>query len=127
MLASAGQSLWRLWRLPPLAPAHPRAWARESARAIRGRGLSAGSCGGAAGGSGPLGRLRRAGGAWLLPVLFAALTHLGQRLAREAVAQWFWADKLPGLSLVLMVLLLALASNIGVGTMVGSFRATFTA
>src|SRR5690606_38198430 len=32
-----------------------------------------------------------------------------------------------GLSLALMALLLALAVNVGVGTMVGSFRSTFTA
>jgi len=34
--------------------------------------------------------------------------------------------QLPGLSLALMALLLALAANIGVGTMVSSFRLTFT-
>ena len=32
---------------------------------------------------------------------------------------------LPGLSLALMALMLALATNIGVGTMVSSFRQTF--
>jgi putative ABC transport system permease protein len=45
------------------------------------------------------------------------------------LAQWFWADtrqQVPGLSLALMALLLALAANIGVGTMVSSFRLTFT-
>ena len=45
------------------------------------------------------------------------------------MAGWFWADtrqQLPGLSLALMALLLALAANIGVGTMVASFRQTFT-
>ncbi|MEC8573866.1 MAG: FtsX-like permease family protein, partial [Pseudomonadota bacterium] len=43
-------------------------------------------------------------------------------------SQWLWADmraQLPGLSLALMALLLALATNIGVGTMVSSFRLTF--
>ena len=47
----------------------------------------------------------------------------------SSLAEWFWADarqQLPGLSLALMALLLALAANVGVGTMVGSFRATFT-
>jgi len=42
--------------------------------------------------------------------------------------EWFWADtriQLPGLSLALMALLLALSANIGVGTMVSSFRLTF--
>ncbi|MDA8587282.1 FtsX-like permease family protein, partial [Rhodobacteraceae bacterium] len=49
--------------------------------------------------------------------------------AKGPVAEWFWADtrqQLPGLSLALMALLLALATNIGVGTMVQSFRVTFT-
>lgn len=44
------------------------------------------------------------------------------------MTQWFWADtrlQLPGLSLALMALLLALSANIGVGTMVSSFRLTF--
>jgi putative ABC transport system permease protein len=50
-------------------------------------------------------------------------------MARGVLAQWFWADtrqQLPGLSLALMALMLALAANVGVGTMVGSFRQTFT-
>ena len=50
-------------------------------------------------------------------------------MAQSALAVWFWADmraQLPGLSLALMALLLALATNIGVGTMVSSFRLTFT-
>ena len=69
------------------------------------------------------------GCALALPViLFAGLT-VAQRLARRPIAHWFWADtrqQLPGLSLALMALLLALATNIGVGTMVSSFRLTFT-
>jgi len=65
----------------------------------------------------------------LLPLLLALLLKLGQRLAKGVVTQWFWADtrqQLPGLSLALMALLLALAANAGVGTMVQSFRLTFT-
>jgi len=45
------------------------------------------------------------------------------------VTQWFWADtrqQVPGLSLALMALLLAMAANVGVSTMVSSFRLTFT-
>jgi putative ABC transport system permease protein len=65
-----------------------------------------------------------------LPPVLAALLALGARLARGGVlGEWFWADtrqQLPGLSLALMALLLALAANIGVGTMVSSFRLTFT-
>ena len=65
-----------------------------------------------------------------LPALLAALLALGARAARRPVAAWAWADarqELGGLSLALMALLLALAVNVGVGTMVESFRATFTA
>jgi putative ABC transport system permease protein len=53
---------------------------------------------------------------------------LGQRGARNALAIWFWADsrqQLSGLSLALMALLLALAVNVGVGTMVETFSRTF--
>ena len=138
-LLAAGQSLWRLWHLPLLAPAQPRAWARASARALGwqaavglallvlalalalgGSGLSAGF--------GVLAGLL-AGAALVLPLGLAAVTWAGQRLARGVLAQWFWADtrqQLPGLTLALMALLLALAANVGVGTMVASFRLTFT-
>ena len=34
-LVSAAQSLWRVWRMPLLAPAQPRAWARASETALR--------------------------------------------------------------------------------------------
>jgi putative ABC transport system permease protein len=63
-----------------------------------------------------------------LPALLSAVLAAGASLARRPVAQWFWADtrqQLPGLSLALMALLLALSANIGVGTMVSSFRLTF--
>ncbi|WP_109464357.1 FtsX-like permease family protein [Albibacillus kandeliae] len=69
------------------------------------------------------------GAALLLPLLVDACLQLCQRRAKGPVAQWVWADmrvQLPGLSLALMALLLALAANIGVGTMVSSFRLTFT-
>ena len=44
------------------------------------------------------------------------------------LSAWFWADsrqQLSGLSLALMALLLALAVNVGVGTMVAAFSRTF--
>jgi putative ABC transport system permease protein len=69
------------------------------------------------------------GAALLLPVLLTAITALAQGRAAGVLPQWFWADtrqQLPGLSLALMALLLALAANVGVGTMVASFRLTFT-
>ncbi len=69
------------------------------------------------------------GAALLQPVLLSVLLKLGRRQATGPVAQWFWSDslqQLSGLSFALMALLLALAVNIGVSTMVGSFRLTFT-
>jgi putative ABC transport system permease protein len=138
-LAAASQSLWRVWRMPLLAPAQPRAWARTSERALlwqagagcllllaaaafvfAGRGLWSGF--------GALGCLL-IGTAFLLPALLWALIGGAQRFATGVLGQWFWADtrqQLPGLSLALMALLLALATNVGVGTMVASFRLTFT-
>ncbi len=64
-----------------------------------------------------------------LPLLLSGLLGVVARVARGPLWDWFWADtrqQLPGLSLALMALLLALAANIGVGTMVASFRLTFT-
>ncbi|MDT8855906.1 FtsX-like permease family protein [Paracoccaceae bacterium Fryx2] len=138
-LVAAAQSLWRVWRLPLLAPAQPRAWARASAAGLRwqaglGLALLAGALAlGLAGrglwaGFGVLGGLLL-GAALLLPVFLTAVTWAGERLSRGVLTQWFWADtrqQLPGLSLALMALLLALAANVGVGTMVASFRLTFT-
>ncbi len=138
VLVAGGQSLWQLARLPILAPAQPRAWARASGRAMRlqgagalvlalvavvlifhGEGLVAGFA---------LLAALLLSAALAVPLVLAALLALGERLARGPVAQWFWADgrqNLPRLSLALMALMLALAANIGVGTMVSSFRATF--
>ena len=68
------------------------------------------------------------GAALVLPYFLTLALSVFQRRARGPVAQWVWADmqaQLPGLSLALMALLLALAANIGVGTMVSSFRLTF--
>ena len=65
----------------------------------------------------------------LLPALLILLLKIGARTARSAMAEWVWADmrqQVPSLSLALMALMLALAANVGVGTMVASFRHTFT-
>ncbi|MBK1635554.1 ABC transporter permease [Rhodovulum adriaticum] len=137
---AGGQSLWRLWSLPLLAPAQPTAWARASARALRWQGAAAGALAviavlagvygsGIVGGFLLLGALLISA-ALALPGLLALMLGGAARLARGPLAQWFWADtrqQLPGLSLALMALLLALSANIGVGTMVSSFRLTFTA
>jgi putative ABC transport system permease protein len=142
-LAAGARALWQVARLPLLAPAQPRAWSRASERALFWQGLGAVALGLAAvllaqWGSAVLGGLV-AGFALLgavllaaalaLPVLLALVLALAGGLARGPVAQWFWADarqQLPGLSLALMALLLALSANVGVGTMVASFRTTFT-
>ncbi|ODM44318.1 FtsX-like permease family protein [Cereibacter johrii] len=138
-LVSSAQSLWRVAHLPLLAPAQPRAWAVASERALWRQAMAAVGLLILAGALLLWGRgivaafvLLAAlllGAALLLPVLLAALLRGAQGLARGPIAQWFWADtrqQLPGLSLALMALLLALAANIGVGTMVSSFRLTFT-
>jgi putative ABC transport system permease protein len=134
---AAGGGLWSLARMPLLASAQPRAWlmARQrrgqvvlalallvlaTALAIRGQGLVAGFA--------MLGALL-IGGALALPPVLALALRIGEGLSRRPVAQWFWADtrqQLPGLSLALMALLLAMAANVGVSTMVSSFRLTFT-
>ena len=134
-VAAAG-SLWSIARMPLLASAQPRAWAMarggrglagaavlllalSAAIAIWGQGLLAGFV--------MLGSLL-IGGALALPVLLGAALGLAGHLARGPLAQWFWADtrqQLPGLSLALMALLLAMAANVGVSTMVSSFRLTF--
>ncbi|MFL4472135.1 FtsX-like permease family protein [Tateyamaria armeniaca] len=68
------------------------------------------------------------GGALALPVLAARALAVFERRATRPLWQWFWADtrqQLPGLSLALMALLLAVSANVGVSTMVSSFRLTF--
>lgn len=135
---SSAQSLWRVWRLPILAAAQPRAWARASVIGLVYQAIAASILLGlaamlAAVGSGlvmgfaVLGCLLL-GAALMLPGLLTIALLGAERASRSAVARWFWADtrlQLPGLSLALMALLLALSANIGVGTMVSSFRLTF--
>ncbi len=138
-LLAAAQGLWRLRRLPVLATARAEAATRSNATTLRFQALAglaslglagsviAGLDGLVAGFVFVAGLLL--GAALLLPPALAGMLALGARLARGPVAQWAWADtreQLPGLSLALMALLLALAANIGVGTMVSSFKQTFT-
>ncbi|MGY6411573.1 MAG: FtsX-like permease family protein [Alkalilacustris sp.] len=138
-LMAGARSLWRVWRLPILAPAQPRAWARASERALAGQAVVAGVLGLGAIGLGLWGSGLVAGfallacllvaSALILPVGLTGVLLAAQARARGVLAQWFLADtrqQLPGLSLALMALMLALAANIGVGTMVSSFRLTFT-
>ncbi|MGY6633841.1 MAG: FtsX-like permease family protein [Alkalilacustris sp.] len=138
-MVAGARSLWRVWRLPVLAPAQPRAWARASEAALAGQaaasvGLGLGALALGVWGSGlAAGFLLLAcalvAAALALPVLLTALLGAAQTRVRGVLGQWFLADtrqQLPGLSLALMALMLALAANVGVGTMVASFRLTFT-
>ena len=137
-VAAAG-ALWQLARMPLLAGAHPRALAMAAGR----RGLLQGALAflllasaaligiaadGLVAGFALLATLL-IGAALALPVILAAVLRLGEARSRSVLAQWFWADtrqQLPALSLALMALLLAMAANVGVSTMVSSFRLTFT-
>ena len=68
------------------------------------------------------------GAALALPLILDRVLAASSGLAKSVTAQWFWSDtrqQLPGLSLALMALLLAMAANVGVSTMVSSFRLTF--
>jgi putative ABC transport system permease protein len=135
-LAAAAASLTKAIRLPVLAAAQPYAWQQaqhrwliiQSAVALavlaaclpwHGDSLLSGFA--------VLAALLLAA-ALLLPAILERVLSLGQRSARRPLAVWFWADsrqQLSGLSLALMALLLALAVNVGVGTMVESFSRTF--
>ncbi len=138
-LVAGAQGLWRIARMPLLAPAQPRAWARASEHAVKVQGALALALGlaalvlvqvggGLVGGFALLACLLLAA-ALALPVLLYAALALAEKRARGVLAEWFLADtrqQLPGLNLALMALMLALAANVGVGTMVSSFRLTFT-
>ena len=133
---AAGGALWSLARMPLLASAQPRAWAlarqgwRGAAVALVLLGLAAAIAmwgHGLMQGFVMLGAFL-IGGALALPPVLSAVLRLGAAWARGPISQWFWADtrqQLPGLSLALMALLLAMAANVGVSTMVSSFRLTF--
>ncbi len=68
------------------------------------------------------------GAVLMLPRILSALLTMFLAWARPGLAQWFWADmraQLVNLSVPLMALSLAIATNIGVETMTSSFRLTF--
>ncbi|WP_300529436.1 ABC transporter permease [Maricaulis sp.] len=137
-LAATALSIRRAATLPLLAAAQPRAWAMASARRFVQQAIAAlvllavaalipHFFSGIIAGFAMLAALLF-GAALILPPALALALRLIQRLARGPIAEWFLADtrqQLPGLSLALMALMLALATNIGVGTMVSSFRLTF--
>ncbi len=137
-LIASAQNLLQVWTMPILAPAQPRAWATAAARTrfwqatgatvlllsalalvMFGKGLIAGFA--------ILGAMML-GASLALPLVLSGVLSLGEQLAKKPIAVWFWADtrqQLSGQSMALMALLLALATNVGVGTMVSSFRQTF--
>ncbi|WP_434707603.1 ABC transporter permease [Pseudomonas sp. R1-1] len=137
-LLAGASSLLRAARLPLLAVADPQAWHEQYSRWLRRQGwLAAGLLAIALaalvwGNSLSSGFVLMAGlllgAALALPVLLSAVLTplLGRR--RSVLGQWFLADcrqQLPALSLALMALLLALAANIGAGSMTAGFRQTF--
>ena len=137
-LAAAAASLAKAIRLPVLAAAQPYAWQQAQHRWLILQGALALAVFAAAGcflwfgdslvsGFAVLAALLL-GAALALPAILEWVLSWGQRSARRALAIWFWADsrqQLSGLSLALMALLLALAVNVGVGTMVETFSRTF--
>jgi putative ABC transport system permease protein len=137
-LAAAAVSLTKALRLPLLATAHPFAWQQAQRRWLTYQSaLALAAFAAAAGllwfgdslisGFAVLAALML-GAALILPLFLELMLSLGQRYARTPISVWFWADsrqQLSGLSLALMALLLALAVNVGVSTMVESFSRTF--
>ncbi len=138
-LAASAATLWKIARLSVLAPARPRAWVRADAGLMRFQWFGALALAAIALAAGLFGSGLLAGftllsalllsAALALPIVLSGILAVLSQSARGVVQEWFWADtrqQLPSLSLALMALLLALAANIGVGTMVSSFRLTFT-
>lgn len=137
-LAAAAASLTKALRMPLLATAQPFAWqqaqrrwlAWQSAAALAAFAIAAGLLwfgNSLIAGFAVLAALML-GAALILPMFLELMLSLGQRFAQTPVSTWFWADsrqQLSGLSLALMALLLALAVNVGVSTMVESFSRTF--
>jgi len=137
-LLAGANSLLRAARLPLLAVANPQAWHEQHARWLRRQGWVAGVFAAIAlialvlGDSLASGFVLMAGlllgAALALPVVLSALLNGLLGRSRSVLGQWFLADcrqQLPALSLALMALLLAMAANIGAGSMTAGFRQTF--
>ncbi len=137
-LAAAATSLTKAIRMPVLTSAQPQAWQQAQRRWLMFQSAAALAVFAAAGGLLWFGDSLIAGfavlaalmlgAALILPMILEVVLSFGQRSAARPLSIWFWADsrqQLSGLSLALMALLLALAVNVGVGTMVESFSRTF--
>jgi len=137
-LLAGANSLLRAARLPLLAVADPQAWHQQYSRWLRRQGwlatvllaiaLAALIWGDSLSSGFVLMAGLLLGAALALPVLLSALLNPLLGRSRSVLGQWFLADcrqQLPALSLALMALLLALAANIGAGSMTAGFRQTF--
>ena len=137
-LAAAAASLTKAIRMPVLASAQPQAWQQAQRRWLMFQSAVAIAVFAAAAGFLVLGDSLLSGfavlaalllgAALILPMILEIALSVGQRSAARPLSVWFWADsrqQLSGLSLALMALLLALAVNVGVSTMVESFSRTF--
>ncbi|AZF43301.1 AttF component of AttEFGH ABC transport system [Pseudomonas sp. R1-43-08] len=137
-LLAGASSLWRAARLPLLALANSQAWHEAHGRWLRRQGWVAAAAlliallalvwGNSLAAGFVLMAALLLGAALGLPVLLNALLKGVLGRSRSVLGQWFLADcrqQLPALSLALMALLLALAANIGAGSMTSGFRATF--
>lgn len=138
-LLAGASSLWRAARLPLLALANAQAWHQAHGRWLRRQGWVASAAlliallalwlGDSLAAGFVLMAALLLGSALALPVLLNGLLKAVLGRSRSVLGQWFLADcrqQLPALSLALMALLLALAANIGAGSMTSGFRQTFT-
>ena len=139
-VVAASTALWKLSRMPLLAGAQPRVIAVIAGRGAKVQAAASAvllcvafvlalTADGISTGFVLLGALL-IGAALGLPIVLRAVLDGVAQYSRGVIASWFWADtrqQLPGLSLALMALLLAMATNVGVSTMVSSFRLTFVA
>jgi putative ABC transport system permease protein len=138
-LLAGANSLWRAARLPLLALADPQAWHQAHARWLRRQGWVAALAmmiallvlwrGDSLASGFVLMAALLLGAALALPVVLNAVLNGMLGRSRSVLGQWFVADcrqQLPALSLALMALLLALAANIGAGSMTAGFRQTFS-
>jgi len=138
-LLAGANSLLRAARLPLLALADPQAWHQAHARWLRRQGWVAVIAaviavlalifGDSLGSGFVLMAALLIGAALALPVVLNWVLNRVLHRSRSVLGHWFLADcrqQLPALSLALMALLLALAANIGAGSMTAGFRQTFS-
>ncbi len=145
LLLAGGGVLWRAARLNMLELGQMQAWRSGYRRQLMLMSVG-GACAvgvasalyiwlrfqspgdGLVAGFGLIAALLMASALWLPPLLALALKVLTHLTRRRPLIHWALADmqlQLPKLSLAMMALLIALATNLGVGSMVGGFRLTF--